>query len=150
MSYDSTEDTNKHIANVRHRILLFVRDLMDRALKHDASKLQEPEKESYDLLTPRLYNVEYGSEQYKQYLREMQPAIDHHWANNDHHPEFHITGIEGMNLMSLVEMVADWKAASERHKTGDFKKSIEFNIDRFHIEPQLAQIIRNTLEYMGW
>lgn len=150
MSYDSTEDTNKHIANVRHRILLFVRDLMDRALKHDASKLQEPEKAAYDVLTPKLYNVEYGSEQYKKMLREMQPAIDHHWANNDHHPEFHITGIEGMNLMQIVEMIADWKAASERHKTGDIRDSIEINIKRFGIEPQLAQIIRNTVEYMKW
>ena len=54
-----------------------------------------------------------------------------------------------MNLLDVVEMVCDWKAASERTKDGDFAKSIEIGIDRFKIDPQLASILRNTATQIG-
>lgn len=151
MSYDSTEDTNKHINNVRHKLLLFVRDLMDRALKHDASKLQEPEKSVYDEFTPRLRDLKYGSDEYKQCLKDMDAGVEHHWANNDHHPEYWANKqVDDMPLPAIMEMLADWKAASERHATGDIRKSIEYNAERFHMDSQLKNILLNTVEYMGW
>jgi hypothetical protein len=51
--------------------------------------------------------------------------------------------------MDLMEMVADWKAASERHNDGNIMKSIEHNTGRFDIAPQLAQILKNTVVALG-
>jgi hypothetical protein len=45
--------------------------------------------------------------------------------------------IAGMNLIGLLEMVADWKASTERSPAEDIYKSIEINTKRFNIDPQL-------------
>ena len=49
-----------------------------------------------------------------------------------------------MTLIDLCELIADWKAASERHNSGNLIKSIEINAERFHIDAQLKQILLNT------
>lgn len=54
--------------------------------------------------------------------------------------------INGMNLVDLVEMFADWKAATMRHHDGNLLKSIEVNAKRFAMSPQLEAIFRNTAE----
>ena len=41
-------------------------------------------------------------------------GIEHHYAVNSHHPEHYEAGIAGMSLFDLIEMLVDWKAASER------------------------------------
>jgi len=46
----------------------------------------------------------------------MKPAIEHHYKNNRHHPEHFNNGIDEMNLVDLIELLCDWKAASERNK----------------------------------
>lgn len=150
MTYDSTKDTMDHINNVRNKILLVINNLIYRSLDHDSSKLHTPEKEVFDKFTPLLRNTEYGSDKYKELLKSMDEGVRHHWMHNDHHPEFHAAGIDGMNLISILEMLCDWKAASERHITGDIRKSIEINAERFQISPQLKQILLNTVNEMGW
>ena len=59
-------------------------------------------------------------------------------------------GVEGMTILDVMEMLADWKAASERHATGDIRKSIEINASRFKIGDQMKAILLNTLKEMGW
>lgn len=148
--YDSTNDTLQHIATVRYFMELVTQFLHDRADKHDASKLEAPEKEAYDVLTPRLRGLTYGSDEYRACLREMKPAIQHHYENNTHHPEHYPNGVTGFDLLDLVEMLCDWKAASLRHADGDILASIEHNVTRFGLEPQVASILRNTVVRMGW
>jgi hypothetical protein len=53
-----------------------------------------------------------------------------------------------MNLIDLVEMLCDWKAASERHNDGNIRKSIEINASRFTISPQLVKILENTADLL--
>lgn len=59
-------------------------------------------------------------------------------------------GINGMNLFDLIEMFLDWKAAGERDSGGNIYKSIELNKDRFKISDQLAKILVNTADYLGF
>ena len=49
-----------------------------------------------------------------------------------------------MTLVDIIQMLADWKAASERQKDGNLLLSIEKNAQRFHIDDQLKQILINT------
>ena len=115
MSYDSTKDTQEHINRVRYYINPMIENLTQRALNHDASKLENPEKEYFDKYTPELENLEYGTLEYKESCKKLKPALDHHYSVNDHHAQFHgEEGINGMNLLSLLEMLADWKASGER------------------------------------
>lgn len=150
--YDSRADTLKHIENVRSKIMKVVNDLIGRAFCHDASKLEPPEKEYYDRHTQGLRVLEYGSSAYKEVMKKMQPGIDHHFSHNRHHPEFFADGINGMNLVDLVELMCDWKAAGERHseKPTDIFKSIDINAERFKIDPQLVQIMKNTATYLWY
>lgn len=149
-SYDSTADTLDHIEKVRARLTIVIDELRARAAVHDYSKLDSPEKEAYDVLTPRLAGLTYGSDAYRASLAEMKPAIAHHYASNSHHPEHYPDGIAGMSLLDLVEMVCDWKAASLRHNDGNFAESLEINRTRFGMSDQLAAIFENTRKELGW
>ena len=54
-----------------------------------------------------------------------------------------------MNLIDLIEMLCDWKAATLRHEDGDIIKSIEINSKRFDYGGLLKQIFLNTINDLG-
>ena len=150
MKYDSTEDTKEHIENVRKFLHRVIAELCVRVTHHDDSKLQEPEKSMYDAYTPKLRAMTYGSDEYKQCLKEMGVALKHHYENNSHHPEHYPNGINGMSLLDVIEMLADWKAAGLRHADGSVQQSLKVNKERFGISGQLAEILQNTVKELGW
>lgn len=149
-AYDSTRDTKDHIGRVRYYLSECIETLGRRADVHDASKLQSPEKEAFDVLTPRLAGLTYGSDEYRASLRELKPAIEHHYARNSHHPEHWPNGVNDMSLLDVLEMLIDWKAASERHDNGNIWTSIDHNQERFGLSDQLTAILRNTARELGW
>lgn len=144
MEYDSTTETLQHIKRVNELMLSAAIEIINRAKIHDASKLVSPEKEMFDEVTGKLRGLTYGSDEYKQSLAELKPALDHHYSKNSHHPEHYENGINDMDLFDLIEMFLDWKAAGERHVDGNIYKSIEINKERFKISEQLVSILRNT------
>ena len=149
-NYDSTQDTKEHIRQVDQFLNDIAKRLKIRGLVHDASKLKEAEKKIFDKFTPKLKKSEYGSDEYKGFLREMSVALNHHYSHNRHHPEHFEEGIRGMNLIDLLEMFCDWKAATMRHASGDLMESIEFNKTRFKYSDELKDIFNNTAKYLGW
>lgn len=72
--YDSYYDTLKHINKVRHNITTFVDDLNKRAMVHDASKLESPEKEYFDKYTPELKDLEYGTPEYRESIQRFKAS----------------------------------------------------------------------------
>lgn len=156
--YDSRPETQEHIERVRVFMDRAIDNLLKREMVHDASKLVEPELAAFDIATPKLANLEYGSAEYKQSLRDLGPALRHHFAENDHHPEHFENGVEGMSLLSLLEMLCDWRAASERVKqrTDDpekmktFESGLSYNFERFDIDEQLGKILMNTARELGF
>jgi len=137
-------ETQKHIEKVRRYIRFFTDKLTSRGVNHDVAKLESPEIELFAEYTPKLAITEYNSEEYKQCLAGLKPALDHHYATYRHHPEHFANGVNDMNLIDLVEMLADWKAASERQHNGNLLTSIEVNANRFKMTDQLKQILLNT------
>lgn len=136
--------TIEHIEEVRRNVRWFTDKLTTRAVEHDRSKLEPPEIAAFTEHTNRLAQIEYGSQAYQQELKELKPTLEHHYANNRHHPEHFERGISGMNLVDLVEMFCDWRAATKRNKNGNMLKSIEVNAQRFDMDTQLEQIFVNT------
>jgi hypothetical protein len=146
----STQDTLDHINKVQ-ACLRDVRDrLFERALTHDASKLEEPEKSGYDQMVISLADCEYGTDEYRAALQEAKPTIDHHYRENTHHPEHWPNGVNDMSLLDIVEMLCDWKAASERTKQGSIVASLAHNKERFGLSDQLASILENTVKELKW
>lgn len=148
--FDSRPDTYAHIGEVRQRLLQVAVDLMERAHKHDRSKLHGPELSVFDEYTPKLADSTYGSDEYKQFLVGMGEGLAHHYAANDHHPEHFRHGIESMNLVQIIEMLADWKAATLRHKDGDLERSIDQNAERFGYGEEIRHMLHLTALYFGW
>ena len=155
--YDSRPETQEHIDRVRSFLVIAINNLRERSRKHDESKLIEPELSAFDIATPKLANLEYGSEEYKQSLRDLGPALEHHFEHNDHHPEHYENGVRGMSLMALIEMLCDWRAASERvkqrtdnpDKVSTFEEGLKFNQERFGYSDELAEILENTVKELG-
>jgi hypothetical protein len=148
--YDSRPDTIAHIGAVRGRLAEVTVDIRRRAAEHDLSKLADPEKSAFDEYTPKLRACTYGSQEYEGFRRAMAPALAHHYAHNPQHPEYHPNGIRGMSLLDLIEMLADWKAATGRHADGDLSASISINQQRFGYSDELRAILTNTAKALGW
>jgi hypothetical protein len=123
---------------------------MYRAHDHDLSKLEEPELSVFNEYTPKLRESTYGSEEYKAFLAGMGEGLIHHYMANDHHPEHFEGGIHGMDLLQLMEMLADWKAATLRHEDGSLRRSIAQNAERFDYGTEIYNILMNTADNLGW
>lgn len=150
MTYDSRADTLIHSQRVGELMAQVIKELVDRSMCHDRSKTLPPEVEVFDEFTPKLKDSTYGSDEYKGYLAAMGEGLAHHYASNHHHPEHFERGVNDMTLADLVEMLADWKAATERHADGDLVRSLGINRDRFGLSEQLVEILNNTAEHFGW
>lgn len=138
-------ETLDHIRKVEENIYKMIHLLLDRARDHDKSKLESPELEVFTAHTHKLKTLVYGSKEYEDNLVAIKPALDHHYAKNRHHAQHHRNGINDMNLIDICEMLADWKASTERNANGNILTSLEINAKKFGIDAQLLSILRNTL-----
>lgn len=148
-AYDSRPDTWQHISRVRELLGDVAKRVIERADAHDRSKLAEPELSIFNEFTPKLRDSTYGSEEYKGFLASMGEGLRHHYEHNSHHPEHYEDGIQAMSLLDLIEMVCDWKAATERHADGDLLRSIEQNQERFGYSDELKSILLATVKELG-
>jgi len=146
MKYDSKNDIIKHKIKVSSFMEVLRLDLLDRMANHDESKLKSPEKEYFDTYTPQLWELAYGSKEYEKIRKKMRPALIHHYKYNKHHPECYSNGINGMDLVDLVEMLCDWMASTKKEKNGNINKSFKIAEKRFKISKQLMQILKNTVK----
>jgi|SRR6478609_2155899 len=148
--YDSTEDTLKHINRVRQLLQIAINELERRALVHDQSKLESPEKEGFDRVGDSAHLKAFGTPEYQEGLDMLGEALTHHYEVNTHHPQHYPNGINGMNLFDMIEMFFDWKAASERYKDSTIQQSVLVNTERFDLSDQLVNLMNNTVEYLEW
>lgn len=139
-------ETQLHVLSVANKISKFRDALRERAERHDQSKFGEVELPIFTTQTPLLKTLEYGSRAYHEALKTLGEALTHHYKHNDHHPEHHEKGVNGMDLLQIVEMFCDWWAASERMKEGTIQKSLDFNRSRFSLDDQLTAILQNTID----
>lgn len=118
-----------------------LKDVVEQASNHDASKYEDPEYVPYLYITWRYKHRNEGSNYEIPDFVDHNAATLHHIKNNRHHPEFHdeenndqslnakdrdaipprSTDASKMNDIDIAEMVADWCAMSE--ELGDTPKS---------------------------
>ena len=125
----------------------FALKLIWRGIIHDYSKFSIFEGMSYGEFIPEFKNVKYGTPEYDVILKKFQPAIDHHYTYNKHHPQHFENGYTDMSLLDLTEMFFDWKAASKKKiGTGSLEKSLPINAKRFDMSEDIVKIMNNSLE----
>lgn len=111
-----------------------IEELEERALVHDHSKFESPEKAPYVYITWKYKCKDDGKDFECPDGMELKmiEATEHHVKNNKHHPECHTEQTEAlinkdnrdkppskivdatkMKYIDLIEMVADWCAVSE-------------------------------------
>jgi hypothetical protein len=143
--------TLRHIARVRELLGQFAIEMIRRGDVHDASKFlpieMGPLKRMQKLIDEE-GPAPFGSDEYKRRTDLLGPMIEHHRANNSHHPEYYADGVDGMDLFDLVEMFFDWKAASERG--GEPSMNIGIAVAKYKVSPQLESIMRNTAARLGY
>lgn len=129
----------------------FIISLVERSVIHDNSKFDPIEFEPYAYAVEEFKKHPFGTEGYDKIKESLGEAVTHHYANNRHHPEHFETGINEMDLVDLLEMLADWKAASQNQTNGsqDLMKSISIQTEKYGISPQLRQILINTAKNYG-
>ncbi len=145
--------TLEHIERVKYLMKAAANTIQYRGTIHDASKLDKPEKELFELHSKELKNLTYDvnpNSEYMQALDQLRPALIHHYQNNSHHPEHYPNGIDDMNLFDIIEMFMDWKASTERHDNGNIMTSIDKNQKRFNMSDQLVNIFKNTVRFRNW
>jgi Family of unknown function (DUF5662) len=147
--YDSTAGTLRHSLRVADLMSEPIKELLDRSVRHDLSKTHEPERATYDQFAPKLRATVYGSADHAALVQAMGEGLRHHYAHNRHHPEHFPRGVNDMTLVDLIEMLADWRAATERGEGGDLARTLEINCERFGITPQLMGILANTARHHG-
>lgn len=139
------KDVYEHRFWVAQAMMQIASEILDRARYHDMSKLSEVERQHYIEPVWQLNHEgpDYGTEEYKALCKKMGEGWKHHTEHNDHHPEHFDNDLSKMNLVQLLEMVCDWKAASKR-KGNSPAKAIEFM--KAELSPQLEAILRNTID----
>jgi hypothetical protein len=153
--YECKLETMKHICKVRQFIIKITNALSYRAATHDNSKLREPELAIFTEFTPKLAGSTYGSDEYKAFLKDMQVALDHHYDNNQHHPEYFfrknnsgftgMVGLHDMTLVDIVEMLCDWKAAGDERDTHGWsmEESFEKMQEKYQIQPHPVSLTQH-------
>jgi hypothetical protein len=140
--------THKHIQRVAYFLHKIGKKIIDRTESHDQSKLDSPEAELFAEHGHKLADLDFGSDEYKESLKALEPALNHHYANNRHHPEHFKNGIEDMNIIDIIEMFCDWKASSERQRSGNLRKTLEQAGQRFNMDPILIRILENSIDIL--
>jgi len=152
MNTDKAEAiTRKHMQRVSELLGLAASVLIQRGSNHDLSKLKQVELEPLQRMQDvidREGQVPYGTPEYKKRTDMLGEMWKHHVANNSHHPEHYVNGVNGMCLFDVMEMFFDWKAASERGE--EEHMSITKACERYKIDDQLKSILINTAKRMNY
>lgn len=140
----------KHKETVAKRLRFLAEQLLERAEHHDDSKLKPPELD-WLIEMDKEPRYAYGSKEYLDKKARWQKFFDHHYKYNRHHPEHFVTGVEGMNLTDICEYLIDISSYYAEMHPEEVFKLINDQMDRFGLDEQLTQILKNTLlEYFAY
>lgn len=142
------KNLHEHRDRVAKYLNRFACQLIGRGDIHDNSKFGPQEFPLYANAIDDFEKYPFGSEGYLKVKESIASATAHHFKYNRHHPEHHANGFDDMDLVDLMEMICDWKAATLNHPEapGDMRRSLEFAIKKYNISPQLAKILENTIK----
>jgi len=132
----------KHKTYVLWYILIICKKLIKRGLTHDNSKFSKEEFEYVYKLSKNDKDIKFGSKEYYELVDSVQSAKIAHFTRNRHHINYH-GRVENMNLIDLIELLADWQGATKR-KNGNILESLEINSKKYDIKDDLKNSLLST------
>ena len=145
---DFDKRLNDHIEGVKNYLKVISILLDSRGLMHDSTKKSDEEYNYYKMANSVNRNDFKTYEEYLDYVKPtLNKGLKHHYENNRHHPEYHKNGVDDMNLIDILEMVADWKISIEQNGK-NVEEEIQYNFKKYNISEQLQKIILNTYKYI--
>lgn len=139
-----TDYLYEHRALVHDKLATVSREINTRARRHDQSSLSGTELRIYKEHFDELQKYPIFDPRRDIVLSKMRVAIAYHHEANDHHPEHFTNGIDDMNLLQLMEFVADVMSQSEQNGI-DVYEILPLLKDQYDISNQLYQVILNTV-----
>jgi hypothetical protein len=107
-------------------------ELINRCTIHDNSKFTKEEIYAFINIT----NKESLKSAKTKIEDSNKEALELHWKNNSHHPEYH-QDYSMMSEMDIMEMACDWSARSIEYRT-DLLEFVEIRQnDRFHFNESM-------------
>ncbi len=147
---EALTDILLHISKVQENLSQIRAILEARGIAHDRTKFLAIEFDAFVEARSKFKEANYGSLEYQEYIDMIRPSIDHHHANNRHHTAFYKNGFSDMNLFDILEMLADWEAASRRNPGLSFADSLPKAFERYSIPSNVQKHIVATLKYLKW
>ena len=87
----------------------------------------------------------YGTKEYNDKIKRYKQVFDLHYAENRHHPEHYLLGVNDMDLIDMIEMVCDWISYKKDITIDEAIEMINIQGERYKLSPQLRNILKNTL-----
>lgn len=142
--------TTKHKFQIMMFMVKVCFKIMKRAWVHDLSKYSKHEA-PYFAAVGNTKDIKYNSPEYKESLKRLESALQHHYDNNSHHPQHYDKGFKEMTPLDRIEMLCDWKASTLRYKGGDIKESLEANRKRFgYTVQEMKNFEKFFIEINAW
>ena len=114
-------------------------EAFDEVIKeHDDSKFSE---EEFDAYAKKFFGKQDINGKPLEYVPGFDEAWEHHWMNNEHHPEFWLG--EDMPYIYILEMLCDWGSFSI--DKGNFFELIDYYYDEAQ-EDKEKNLSDNTKE----
>jgi len=135
----------KHKEDIAKMLAKFAGEISYRSAIHDNSKFDTDEFNACSENVNEFGKHEFDSPGERELRLRLSDAFSSHRKKNRHHPEHFDNGIDGMNLIDLLEMVADWRSASNRNAGDSIRKSLPIVQEKYKISPQLMNVLTNTI-----
>ena len=124
------------------------RKLTERGLHHDMSKFSDDEFAGFARINRIAREHPYGSEEYKQSMKDEGEVIGLHYSRNSHHPEYH-EDLSAMGFFDIVEMVCDWWSARHTYgKSQPWDKTLEIQKEGFAFTPEQWWLIEEVARFL--
>jgi hypothetical protein len=138
-------DVYRHRSLVGESLTSLAFDLIWRAQVHDETKLTDPVQ--VELFSKFPERAPFGSAEYARRVEELSPAITRHHQAERHHVEHYTAmgGVSAMVINDIAELIGDYMASAKRDGT-DVRESLRRAQVRFKMDPQLVQIMLNTVD----
>lgn len=139
-----------HISEVQENISQMILILKNRGISHDKSKFTDIEFNGFVETRLQFKIADYGTKEYQDCIDRIKPSIEHHYSQNRHHTLFHKNGFEDMNFFDILEMLADWRAASNRNINLSFEDSLLIAFNKYCIPKNMQKHIMSTIRTLMW
>ena len=129
----------RHIMTVQLILRTLAREMLNRADAHDLSKLGPDEFGGMIAIDRIADKCGLNSPEYMAAL--SGGAIQLHVSRHSHHPEYHVSGVQNMSLLDIVEMVCDWKAANVLRGHPEWNESVRMMSERLGLSSEQIYLI---------